>query len=159
MAGRRSSNRYRFPYSKLTIVINELDGLKVNPPPLGPAASDAVTFVEQALSARKLRVVTQQGNGLANLALRSQQLLSKTTEDSAGSIDAFIILTVKDQVERHSGKLPTVEKAVLVTGDRSMRVISKARGVQALTAADLQKEAFKNVDKSQQNQPKKKAWG
>jgi hypothetical protein len=138
------------------IVINELDGLKVNPPPLGPAASEAVTYVERTLSARRLRVITQQGNGLANLALRSQQLLSKTTEDGAGSIDAFIIQTVKDQVERHSGKLPTVEKAVLVTGDRSMRVISKARGVQALTADELRKEIFKKSDNAQN---KKKAWG
>lgn len=131
----------------------------VNPPPLGPAASDAVNFVEQALAARKLRVITQQGNGLSNLHFRSQQLSAKTTEDGEGSIDAFIIRTVKDQVERHSGKSTAVEKAVLITGDRSMRVISKARGIQALTAAELRKEIFKKSDKTPHDQNKKKAWG
>jgi protein SMG6 len=140
------------------LVINELDGLKVNPPPLGNAASEAVSFVEQALLAKKLRVITQQGSGLTNLALRSQQLLSKNTDDGAGSIDAFIIQTVKDQMDRHAGKLPNAEKAVLVTGDRSMRVISKARGVQAFTAGDLRKEIFKKTEKAQQEHPKKKAW-
>ena len=156
MASHSSSHRYHSSNSKLIVVINELDGLKVNPPPLGPAASEAITFVEQALSVRKLRVITQQGNGLSNLTLRSQQLISKTTEDSAGSIDVFIIQTVRDQIERHSGKLPNFDKAVLVTGDRSMRVIAKARGVQALAAADLRKEIFKKGDKRDQN---KKAWG
>jgi protein SMG6 len=159
MAGRSPSNRYHPFHSLLIIVINELDGLKVNPPPLGPAASEAVSFVERALSARKLRVITQQGNGLSNLALRSQQLLSKTTEDGAGSIDAFIIQSVKDQADRHMGKLPNVEKSVLVTGDRSMRVIAKARGVQAFTAADIRKDIFKKGEKPHHDQPKKKAWG
>ena len=136
-------------------MINELDGLKVNPPPLGPAAAEAVTYVEQALLSRKLRVVTQQGNGLSNLALRSQQLLPKGTEDGVGSIDAFIIQTVQDQAERHMGKNPAAEKAVLVTGDRNMRVIAKAKGVQALTAADLRKEIFK-TGKQSKEQPKRK---
>jgi protein SMG6 len=145
--------------TKLIPVINELDGLKVNPAPLGPAATEAVTFVEKSLLARKLRVVTQQGNGLSNLAFRSQQLLSKNTEDGAGSIDAFIIQTVKDQVERHTGKFPAAEKAVLVTGDRSMRVIAKARGVQALTAADLRNEISRKSDKPSHDQPRKRAWG
>jgi hypothetical protein len=54
---------------------------------------------------------------------------------------------VKDQVEKHSGRVATAEKAVLVTGDRSMRVISKARGVHALTAVELRKEIFKKGDK------------
>jgi hypothetical protein len=52
-----------------------------------------------------------------------------------------------------------VEKAVLVTGDRSMRVISKARGVQAMTAAELRKEILKNGDKSPPDRNKKRAWG
>lgn len=126
------------------IVINELDGLKVNPAPLGPAASDAVKTIEAALLARKLRVVTQQGNGLTNLTLRSQLLVSKGTEDGAANIDGFIIDTVRDQAERHSGKvLPKVEKAVLITGDKSMRVISSARGVLALTPEGLRRELEK----------------
>jgi predicted ribonuclease YlaK len=137
-------------------VINELDGLKLNPPPLGPAANEAVIFVEQALLARKLRVITQQGNGLSNLTFRSQQLLPKNTEDGAGSIDAFIIETVKDQIERHAGKVMTAEKAVLVTADQSMRVIAKARGVQALTGAELRKEIFWKGEPV--DVPKKKAW-
>ena len=102
--------------------------------------------------------MTQKGSPLSNLTLRSQQLLSKTTEDGAGNIDAFIILTVKEQIERHPGKLPNFDKAILVTGDRSMRVIAKARGVQALSANDLRKEIFNKVDKRQPDQ-NKKAWG
>jgi protein SMG6 len=137
-------------------VISELDGLKVNPPPLGTAASEAVAYVEQALLAKKLRVITQSGSGLSSLALRSQQLLPKNTEDGAGNIDSFIIQSVKDQADRHTGKLPNVEKAVLVTGDRSMRIISKARGVQALTAAEVRKEAFKKSDRTSRELPKKK---
>jgi len=150
-----------FLLKKLSLieVINELDGLKVNPPPLGTAAVEAVGFVEQSLLARRLRVITQQGNGLSNLAFRSQQLLPKKTEDGAGSIDAFIIQTVKDQVERHSGKVPTAEKVVLVTGDRSMRVIAKARGVQALAATDLRKAIFRKSEPVPHVSPKKKGRG
>jgi predicted ribonuclease YlaK len=147
---------YRYPSLHSNPVINELDGLKLNPPPLGPAANEAVIFVEQALLARKLRVITQQGNGLSNLTFRSQQLLPKNTEDGAGSIDAFIIETVKDQIERHAGKVMTAEKAVLVTADQSMRVIAKARGVQALTGAELRKEIFWKGEPV--DVPKKKAW-
>jgi hypothetical protein len=69
---------------------------------------------------------------------------------------------VKDQVEKHSGRVATAEKAVLVTGDRSMRVISKARGVHALTAVELRKEIFKKGDKEKDKHDapsKKKAWG
>jgi len=141
------------------IVINELDGLKVNPPPLGPAAAEAICYVEQSLLARKLRVITQQGNGLSNLALRAQQLLPKTTEDGAHSVDAFIIQTVKDQIERHSGKSQNAERAVLVTGDRSMRIIAKARGVQAVTAAELKKEMKKSRDPVKPESPRKKGRG
>jgi predicted ribonuclease YlaK len=138
------------------IVINELDGLKVNPPPLGTAAAEAVALVEQSLSSRRLRVVTQQGNGLSNLTFRSQQLLPKNTEDGAGSIDAFIIETVKHQMEHHTGKVTTAERAVLITGDRSMRVIAKARGVAALSGGELRREIFKKPEG--QEVPKKKAW-
>jgi predicted ribonuclease YlaK len=145
--------------SSLNVVITELDGLKVNPAPLGPAAAEAVTFIEQALQARKLRVVTQQGNSLSNLALRSQQLSSKNSEDGISNIDSFIIQAVKDQAEQHTGKLPTAEKAVLVTGDRSMRVIAKAKGVLALTEGDLRKAIFKKSEKPRQNHSKKKSKG
>jgi predicted ribonuclease YlaK len=129
----------RPPRSPSNAVITELDGLRVNPPPLGTAATEAITVIEESLSARLLRVITQQGNGLSNLAFRSQQLLPKQTEDGEDSVDAFIIQSVKDQVERHAGKVGTAEKACLVTGDRSMRVIAKARGVQALSVAELRK--------------------
>jgi protein SMG6 len=140
------------------IVINELDGLKLNPPPLGPAAAEAIKFVEQTLLARKLRVITQQGNGLSNLALRSQQLLPRTTEDGADSIDAFIIQTVKDQMERHSGKGQNAEKAVLVTGDRSMRVIAKARGVHAVGAVEL-RTVLKKTESITAESPRRKGRG
>lgn len=137
------------------IVITELDGLKVNPPPLGAAASEAISYVEQSLQARKLRVLTQQGNGLTNLAFRAQQLLPKNTEDGAASIDAFIIQTVRDQIEKHPGKVQNVEKALLVTGDKSMGVIARAKGVHAVTAAELRKELRKLS--GLQDSPKKKA--
>jgi len=137
------------------IVITELDGLKVNPPPLGTAAADAISYVEQSLAARKLRVLTQQGSGLANLAFRAQQLLPKNTEDGAANIDAFIIQTVRDQMEKHAGKSQNVEKAVLITGDKSMGVIARAKGVRAVTAAGLRKElrSMSGI----QDSPKKKA--
>jgi protein SMG6 len=139
----------------LTIVITELDGLKVNSSPLGSAASEALTFIESNLHERKLRVVTQQGTGLTNLAFRSQQLMPKSTEDGASNIDAFIIESVKDQIERHTGTVTKVEKAVLVTGDRSMRLIAKARGVHAMTATEMRKEIFKQYE-----QPRRKSeWG
>ena len=84
--------------------------------------------------------------------------MSKNTEDNEGSIDAFIIKTVKDQVDRHTGKITTAEKAVLVTGDRSMRVISKARGVQAMSATELRKELQKKGEMITHDTPTKKAW-
>jgi len=63
-------------------------------------------------------------------------------------------------MEKHSGRVAAAEKAVLVTGDRSMRVISKARGVQALTAVELRKEIFRKGEKEKHDPPpKKKAWG
>ena len=142
-------------------VINDLDGLKVNPPPLGTAVAEAITLVEQSLSARKLRVVTAQGTGLATLDFRAQQLLSKNTEDGAGNIDAFIIETVRDQAEKHTGKAANAEKAVLVTGDRSMRVIAKARGVQALSGGELRKvlsSLRKGDATTMAGSPKKKVW-
>lgn len=144
--------------SSLIVVITELDGLKVNPAPLGPAATDAITFIEQGLQARKLRVITQQGNSLSNLALRSQQLSLKSAEDGVFNIDSFIIQAVKDQAECHTGKIPMAEKAVLVTGDRSMRVIAKAKGVLALTEGDLRKAIFKS-EKPRQIHSKKKSKG
>jgi rRNA-processing protein FCF1 len=100
-------------------------------------------------------VVTQQGTGLLNLTFRSQQLLSKNTEDGARHIDAFIIETVKDQIEKHAGKLTTAEKAVVVTGDQNMRVTARARGVPALSGADFRREMKKN---EVPEMPKKKAW-
>jgi hypothetical protein len=84
--------------------------------------------------------------------------LSKNTEDGEGSIDAFIIQTVKDQVDRHTGKIPTAEKAVLITGDRSMRVISKARGVQAMSATELRKELQQKGEMTTNDTRTKKAW-
>jgi hypothetical protein len=84
--------------------------------------------------------------------------LSKNTEDGEGSIDAFIIKTVKHQIDRHTGKIPTAEKAVLITGDRSMRIISKARGVQTMSAAELRKELQKKGDMTTHDSPTKKAW-
>ena len=135
------------------IVINELDGLKVNPAPLGPTAAEAIRVVDAALTARKLRVVTQQGNMLTSLAIRSQILVGADTEDGAGNIDAFIIETVRGQAERHSGRDRGVEKAVLVTGDKSMRVIASARGVMALTAPQLRKE----LEKTQPSEQGKKS--
>lgn len=157
MANCYPSNRYSRFVTFLIQVINELDGLKVNPAPLGPAANAAFNFVERSLLARKIRVVTQEGTGISNLTLRSQQLLSKNTEDGERSIDGFIIRTVNDQILRHTGKNQAAEKAVLITGDRSMRVIAKARGIQAMTATELRKELPKKGAMLTGDTPKK-AW-
>lgn len=83
-----------------------------------------------------MRVITQQGNGLSNLAGRSQQLLSRNTEDG---IDALVIQVVQDQADRHSGRIPSVEKAVLVTGDQDIKDYAKSRGVHAVSGCDLEK--------------------
>jgi hypothetical protein len=58
-------------------------------------------------------------------------------------------------MEKHAGKSQNVEKAVLITGDKSMGVIARAKGVRAVTAAGLRKElrSMSGI----QDSPKKKA--
>ncbi|GAO49865.1 hypothetical protein SAICODRAFT_5582 [Saitoella complicata NRRL Y-17804] len=122
------------------VVITELDGLKNNPPPLGDAARDAIHTIEAALAAWQLKVLTARGNALTNLSFRSEQLDEgyATTEERRKTLDDRIIDAVRAQLAVG----PTndeVEKAVLVTGDRNMRVIAKARGVTPITGAALSK--------------------
>ena len=157
MANCCSFSRYALHFDSfrvLTVVVNELDALKANPPPLGPAAFEALSVIEQALVSKKVRVITQQGNGLSNLAGRSQQLLSRNNEDG---IDAFVIQVVKDQAGRHPGRIPNVEKAVLVTGDQDMRDHAKSRGVHALGGSELQKMFFIKGEKPE-GERNQKTW-
>ncbi|KAG0340863.1 hypothetical protein BG004_006241 [Podila humilis] len=55
-------------------VITELDGLKNNPAPLGPAAADALTYLEGCLAQRprmrRLKVQTSRGNYMNDLSFR-----------------------------------------------------------------------------------------
>ncbi|KAF8952449.1 hypothetical protein BGZ46_003479 [Entomortierella lignicola] len=55
-------------------VITELDGLKNNPPPLGPAASGALNYLEGCLAMRpkprRLKIQTSRGNYMNDLSFR-----------------------------------------------------------------------------------------
>ncbi|KAG0049268.1 hypothetical protein BGZ83_005909 [Gryganskiella cystojenkinii] len=55
-------------------VITELDGLKNNPPPLGPAAASALTYLETSLAMRpkprRLKIQTSRGNYMNDLSFR-----------------------------------------------------------------------------------------
>jgi len=55
-------------------VITELDGLKNNPPPLGPSAASALTYLETSLAMRpkprRLKIQTSRGNYMNDLSFR-----------------------------------------------------------------------------------------
>ncbi|GJJ74460.1 hypothetical protein EMPS_06818 [Entomortierella parvispora] len=55
-------------------VITELDGLKNNPPPLGPSAASALTYLETCLAMRpkprRLKIQTSRGNYMNDLSFR-----------------------------------------------------------------------------------------
>lgn len=91
-------------------VITELDGLKNNPPPLGPAAAAALTYLENSLAMRpkprRLKIQTSRGNYMNDLSFRvesfnyekqHQQQHRKTTWSSGGDGDIDEIYYEQDE--------------------------------------------------------------
>ncbi|CAG8773004.1 17714_t:CDS:2, partial [Cetraspora pellucida] len=103
----------------LLVIITELDGLKLNPPPLGTAAFEAITYLEQALSlSKKPRVQTSKGNYVSGINF-SEEFDFGDGEDKKKRLDDLIL-----------GICNNNEAVVLLTNDRNLRVKARARGVE-----------------------------
>ncbi|KAG9307721.1 hypothetical protein G9A89_023286 [Geosiphon pyriformis] len=75
-------------------VVTELDGLRLNPPPLGTAAREAITYLEQAMSrenrALKLKVQTGKGNYLTDICF-NEEFDFGDGEDKKKNLDDIIL--------------------------------------------------------------------
>ncbi|CAG8796276.1 28038_t:CDS:2 [Gigaspora margarita] len=131
------------------VVITELDGLKLNPPPLGTAASEAIKFLEQALSPsnrmKKLKVQTSKGNYVSGISF-SEEFDFGDGEDKKKNLDDLILgiclWHAKNHAEssfnNHSEKESNnKEVVVLLTNDRNLRVKARARGVDVVSFQDF----------------------
>ncbi|CAG8469319.1 7825_t:CDS:2, partial [Scutellospora calospora] len=131
------------------VVITELDGLKLNPPPLGTAASEAIAYLERALSSsnrmKKLKVQTSKGNYVSGINF-SEEFDFGDGEDKKKNLDDLILgiclwhaknrgdigLHSKSEKEDNNN-----EVVVLLTNDRNLRVKARARGVDVVSFQDF----------------------
>ena len=120
-------------------MITELDGLAKNPPPLGLAASQAISYLESRIKSRSrnLKIQTSRGNYLADLLIRTE-----AHGDTRGMTMDDLILNVAAFQAEHFGA-QTVQvgknavKVLLVTFDRNLRLRARARGVDAADEKEM----------------------
>ncbi|CAG8605694.1 870_t:CDS:2, partial [Diversispora eburnea] len=130
------------------VVVTELDGLRFNSPPLGTAASDAIAFLEQAMSnKKKLKIQTSRGNYVSGINF-SEEFDFGDGEDKKKNLDDLILgiclWHAKNQEENGSYSKTSKEKinnekeaVVLLTNDRNLRIKARARGIDVIGAQDL----------------------
>ena len=131
-------------------VVTELDGLKVNPPPLGRDASEALRFLETSvrdpstrMQSRYLKVQTSRGNYLTDLSIRSEAIEFSGTGDGPRNLDDVILRAAVWRDEHYIGRSHAhaidegAAKVSLVTFDRNLRVKARASGVDVVGDADL----------------------
>ncbi|CAG8719399.1 11355_t:CDS:1, partial [Dentiscutata erythropus] len=128
--------------------VTELDGLRFNSPPLGTAASDAIAFLEQAMSnKKKLKIQTSRGNYVSGINF-SEEFDFGDGEDKKKNLDDLILgiclWHAKNQEENGSYSKTSKEKinnekeaVVLLTNDRNLRIKARARGIDVIGAQDL----------------------
>ncbi|CAG8465413.1 3677_t:CDS:2 [Acaulospora colombiana] len=124
------------------VVVTELDGLRFNSPPLGTAASEALAFLEQALSmtnkARKVKIQTSKGNYVSGINY-SEEFDFGSGEDKKKNMDDLILgicLWHAKNHEEHNYENKN-ETVVLITNDRNLRVKARARGIEVTGAQDF----------------------
>ncbi|CAG8583013.1 16157_t:CDS:2, partial [Cetraspora pellucida] len=96
------------------VVIMKLDGLKLNPPPLGTAASEAITCLEQALPlSKKLRVQTSKGNYVSGINFSEEFDFG---EDKKKNLDDLILGICLWHTKNHgdNGFITNQEKKVII---------------------------------------------
>ncbi|CAG8448192.1 1651_t:CDS:2 [Dentiscutata heterogama] len=131
------------------VVITELDGLKLNPPPLGTAASDAINYLEQALSSsnrmKKLKVQTSKGNYVSGINF-SEEFDFGDGEDKKKNLDDLILGICLWHAKNHGEnsfnnksekESNNNEVVVLLTNDRNLRVKARARGIDVVSFQDF----------------------
>ncbi|CAG8549996.1 4271_t:CDS:2 [Acaulospora morrowiae] len=126
------------------VVVTELDGLKLNTPPLGTAASEALVFLEQALSMtnkmRKIKIQTSKGNYVSGINY-SEEFDFGSGEGKKKNMDDLILgiclWHAKNREENKSHESENNEVIVLLTNDRNLRVKARARGIDVIGAQDF----------------------
>ncbi|GBC10647.1 hypothetical protein RclHR1_00980024 [Rhizophagus clarus] len=132
-----------------SIVVTELDGLKYNPPPLGNAAYDALEYLDEILSSKKIRIQTSKGNYLTDISF-SEEFDFGNGEDKKKNLDD-LILGICLWHSKHNEKNGLHDKSkeeainndhknevtVLLTNDRNLRVKARARGVDVVGVKDF----------------------
>ncbi|CAB4406875.1 unnamed protein product [Rhizophagus irregularis] len=125
-----------------SIVVTELDGLKYNPPPLGHAAHEALEYLNETLSTKKIRIQTSKGNYLTDISF-SEEFDFGNGEDKKKNLDDLILgicLWHSKHNEKnglHDKSNENNEVTVLLTNDRNLRVKARARGVNVVGVKDF----------------------
>ena len=132
------------------IVITELDGLSHNPPPLGNASAEAITYLEQTLLAkryRKLKIQTSKGNYVSDISFKEMFDFGEG-ENKRRNLDDLILgicfWHVSNQNNsthqtRNDSDLNNIATVVLLTNDRNLRVKARARGIDVAGIRDFKK--------------------
>lgn len=134
------------------------------PPPLGTAASSAVSYLETHIrsSSRSLKVQTSKGNYLSHLVVRSEAMDFGSNKDAgidletakAQTMDDFILRVASFQLTNfidRSGILgidsrnnPEYEeqkrgapKVLFITFDRNLRLRARARAIEAADEKEM----------------------
>ncbi|CAG8504968.1 12765_t:CDS:2 [Funneliformis caledonium] len=135
------------------VVITELDGLKLNPSPLGHAAYEALIYLKEIISSinksKKIKIQTSKGNYLPNINF-SEEFDFGDGEDKKKNLDDLILgiclwhakhhenhgTRDKSNEERNNNDYKN-EIVVLLTNDRNLRVKARARGVDVVGVNDF----------------------
>lgn len=141
-------------------VIHELDGLSINPPPLGKAAADALSYLTTHVPAHStsLKVQTSKGNYLMTLSVRHEQIdFRGDTGNMDRNMDDLILRSAVWQAEHFMDRsallkgrsddggmtmpplTPTAAtaKVVLLSFDRNLRLKARARDLDAADERDM----------------------
>lgn len=151
-------------YARYIAVITELDGLAKQPPPLGTAASSAVSYLETHIRplSKSLKVQTSKGNYLAHLVVRAEAMDFGPNKEAgidletakAQTMDDFILRVATFQqtnfIDRSAilgmdsrtqpdfeEKKRTAPKVLFITFDRNLRLRARARGVDAADEKEM----------------------
>ena len=126
-----------------------MDGLKFNPPPLGLAAHEALAYLNESLSSKKIKIQTSKGNYLTDISF-SEEFDFGNGEDKKKNLDDLILGICLWHAE-HREKNGVHDKSdeeganndykngmvVLLTNDRNLRVKARARGVDVVGMKDF----------------------
>jgi len=129
-------------------VVTELDGLSKNPPPLGLAATLAISYLESRIRTHSLclKIQTSRGNYLSDLLIRTEHVDFSDPAVASRNMDDLILNIASFQSEHFTDRSailgqPGAElgatKVVLVTWDRNLRLRARARGIEAVDEKEV----------------------